>query len=455
VSAAQAAVERLRAARDEVTELSLDALTVRELLNLLGELETDRRRQPTAEHRLIQALRNRCEPADIGAKNWASALATALRISDEEARRRIKNAELLGPRQAMTGEPLPPKLPDIAAAQQRGAVGPEHVKIVKEFFDKLPSYVPGDLRQEVESHLAGLASGLGPTEFRQAADRLAHLANQDGDPPNEAERARRRGFVIHKQDIDGMSKVSGTLDPEARATLDAVFAKSAAPGMCNPDDDNPCVDGEPEDRGQTHTDQRTQAQRNHDALKAMGRSILASGELGKHNGLPASIIVTTTLQDLESAAGQGVTGGGSMLPMRDVIRLASHAHHYLVIYDKHTREPLYLGHTKRFASPGQRIVLHALDRGCTRPGCTAPGYWCQAHHVDGWVAENGRTDITKMTMACGPDNRLIERGGWVTRKRKDGRTEWIPPPHLDTGQARVNNYHHPEKYLLPEDDEGP
>ena len=141
--------------------------------------------------------------------------------------------------------------------------------------------------------------------------------------------------------------------------------------------------------------------------------------------------------------------------MRDVIRLASHAHHYLVIYDKHTREPLYLGHTKRFASPGQRIVLHALDRGCTRPGCTAPGYWCQAHHVDGWVAENGRTDITKMTMACGPDNRLIEKGGWVTRKRKDGRTEWIPPPHLDTGQARVNNYHHPEKYLLPEDDEGP
>jgi hypothetical protein len=40
----------------------------------------------------------------------------------------------------------------------------------------------------------------------------------------------------------------------------------------------------------------------------------------------------------------------------------------------------------------------------------------------------------------------------VTRKRKDGRTEWIPPPHLDSGQSRVNNYHHPEKYLV-EDDE--
>jgi hypothetical protein len=60
-----------------------------------------------------------------------------------------------------------------------------------------------------------------------------------------------------------------------------------------------------------------------------------------------------------------------------------------------------------------------------------------------------------MTLACGGDNRLVEQSGWTTRKRADGRTEWIPPPQLDTGQPRVNNYHHPEKYLLPEDDEGP
>jgi hypothetical protein len=40
----------------------------------------------------------------------------------------------------------------------------------------------------------------------------------------------------------------------------------------------------------------------------------------------------------------------------------------------------------------------------------------------------------------------------VTRKRKDGRTEWIPPPDLDTGQGRVNKHHHPEE-LLRRDDE--
>jgi hypothetical protein len=138
--------------------------------------------------------------------------------------------------------------------------------------------------------------------------------------------------------------------------------------------------------------------------------------------------------------------------MRDVIKQASQTHHYLVIYDKHTGEPLYCGRAKRFATPGQRIVLHALERGCTRPGCTAPGYWCQVHHVEGW-ANDGQTDITELTLGCGPDNRLVEEGGWTTRKRTDGRTEWIPPPHLDTGQSRVNDYHHPEKYLRPQDDD--
>ena len=77
----------------------------------------------------------------------------------------------------------------------------------------------------------------------------------------------------------------------------------------------------------------------------------------------------------------------------------------------------------------------------------------QVHHVDGWVNNNGQTNINTLTLACGPDNRLVEEGGWTTRKRKDGRTEWVAPPHLDTGQSRVNNYHHPEKYLRPEEED--
>jgi Domain of unknown function (DUF222) len=446
-----AVYDEWEAVNAKVAALSLDALTHPELLELQHRREVVARSVPTVDHQIINRLVAEADPKALGGTNLADVLSTKLCISKGEAKRRIKHAGLLGPRQALTGEPLAPKLPNVSAAQARGQIGAEHVKIIEKFFDDLPRFIDCQTRDLAEADLARIATGLGPAQFRQAADRLALLLNQDGDMPDDADRARRRYLTIEKQQADGMSRIHGQLDPEARATLDAVFAKWAAPGMCNPDDEAPCVDGEPGDEA-VRSDARSQGQRNHDALKAMGRSVLASGELGKHNGLPATIIVSTTLQDLQSAAGVAVTAGGSLLPMTDVIRLASQAHHYLVIYDQHTREPLYCGRAKRFATPGQRIVLHALDRGCTRPGCTAPGYWSQVHHVDGWVAADGETNINRITLACGPDNRLVEKGGWTTRKRKDGRTEWIPPPHLDSGQARVNDYHHPEKYLLPEDE---
>jgi Domain of unknown function (DUF222) len=449
-----AVVARWEQAQADMAGLCFAGLTAAEVLAIQKRLEHGYRAQPAVDHQLIHQLTAQATPAELGANSWPKVLSEALRISTDEAKRRIKQAELLGPRTAMTGEPLPPTLPNVAAAQARGQIGSEHVRTIEKFFNELPSRIDAQTRDQAEADLARIATGLGPTQFRAAADRLALLLNQDGDLPDEADRARRRYLTIDKQDAGGMSRFHGLLDPEARATLDAVLAKLAAPGMCNPDDEAPCVDGEPTDAA-VQGDARSPGQRNHDALKAMGRAVLASGELGRHNGLPATIIVTATLQDLQSGAGVASTGGGSLLPMRDVIRLASQSHHYLVIYDKHTRQPLYCGRAKRFATPGQRIVLHALERGCTRPGCTAPAYWCQVHHVDDWVADNGETNINDLTLACGPDNRLVEDGGWTTRKRNDGRTEWLPPPQLDTGQPRVNDFHHPEKYLVDRDDEDP
>jgi uncharacterized protein DUF222 len=246
-----------------------------------------------------------------------------------------------------------------------------------------------------------------------------------------------------------MSELRGVLTPEARATVEAVLAKLAAPGVCNPGDDTPVVDGSPDDET-VQRDSRSAPQRNHDGLNAGLRALLASGKLGQHNGLPAAIVVTTTLTDLAAATGHGLTGGGSLLPMSDVIRMARHADHYLAIF--HHGKAIGLYHTKRLASPGQRIVLYAKDRGCTRPGCDVPGYWCEVHHVEDWATTH-RTDVNALTLACGSDHALVEPGGWTTRKRADGAIEWIPPPHLDHGQPRVNTFHHPEKLLAAKDDD--
>jgi Domain of unknown function (DUF222) len=440
--------DALRAGMKRALDLRCDALTTPEHLAVLQRCEEIRRLLPVVEYPVINQLNAQAEPAELGGK-LAPALANRLRISRADAARRVHEAADLGERRALNGEPLAPVLPATAQAQRNGEIGAGHVAVIRGFVHRLPDFVDIDTRAKAEAQLARLAGEHRPDELAKLADKLTDCLHPDGDF-TDVDRARRRGLSIGKQDIDGMSPVSGYLNPEARATLDAVFAKLAAPGMCNPDDIEPCINGTPS-QAAIQGDTRNAGQRNHDALVAAGRALLASGDLGQHNGLPASIIVTTTLQELEKGAGRGLTGGGTLLPMSDVIRLGSNAHHYLAIFDKGTALALY--HTKRLASPAQRIVLYAKDRGCTFPGCTVPGYLCEVHHCNRY-ATNPVTDVNELTFGCGPNHKLAEQG-WTTRKNQHGHTEWIPPPHLDHGQPRVNTFHHPEKLLTADDEDEP
>ena len=59
----------------------------------------------------------------------------------EHAHRRLAEAKELGPRTALNGQPLPPVLAEVAAAQAAGAIGPEHVAVIRNFFDTLPHWV--------------------------------------------------------------------------------------------------------------------------------------------------------------------------------------------------------------------------------------------------------------------------------------------------------------------------
>jgi hypothetical protein len=152
-----------------------------------------------------------------------------------------------------------------------------------------------------------------------------------------------------------------------------------------------------------------------------------------------------------------MTATGSRVSIRDAIRMASHAHHYLTIFDDNGRV-LYLGRSKRIASADQRIVLIARDRGCSFPSCTRPATWCQSHHLDDWV-EGGPTDIDSLTFGCDMHHALVGTGPgkWATTKttaghRYPGRTLWHPPTGMDpTRRGLINHAHHPEEVLYPPD----
>lgn len=434
----------LATALSRVLGLTFDALTTPERLALLEHCETARRQLPSVEHTLINQIGEQSTEEELGGKLGLT-LADRLRITRSEAKRRVAEAADLGQRRALTGEPLPPLLTATAKAQRHGLIGDGHVEVIRAFVHRLPSWVDLKTLEKAERDLAKQATQYRPDQLAKLAARIMDCLNPDGDYTDE-DRARRRGLTLGKQDVDGMSRLSGYVTPELRATIEAVWAKLAAPGMCNPEQKAPCVNGAPS-KEQARRDTRSCPQRNHDALNAELRSLLTSGNLGQHNGLPASIIVTTTLKDLRPRPARPHRRGYDLAhigcdpagpPRKPLPR------------DIRSRQgPGALPHQAP-GLPAQRIMLYAKDSGCSAPGCDVPGYYCEVHHVTPY-AQCRNTDVNDLTLGCGGHHPLAERG-WTTRKNAHGDTEWLPPPHLDHGQPRVNTFHHPEKLLA--DDEG-
>jgi hypothetical protein len=416
------ALETIDAAVATIRRTNLAAQSPAVRLRVLEQMETSRRRQLAVSHDLIAGLADE-EPADIGGPVH-KVVADWLRISYAEACRRLRDAQQLCPRLTLTGQELPPELPATAQAWRDGSLDGQHVRVIQTFVRDLPGDIPAATVEGAERFLAQQATKLRPDQLDKVARQCALLINPDG-KFSDADRARQRAFTWCGQRPDGMSIGKLVASPELRANLDAWLARFAAPSEESAD---------------------SVAQRQHDALNALVRDRLGDPKLGVHNGLPVTVIVSTTLRELTLGAGSAVTGGGTRLPMRDVIRMARHAYHYLAVFDEHSNRPLYLGRSRRIATPDQRIVLYAKDRGCTHPGCDAPGYWSEVHHVEDWVT-GGSTDAANLTFACTPHHKLIGKG-WRTKTLADGRVEWIPPPHLDR-RARTNDYHHPERFFEP------
>ena len=379
-------------------------------------------------------------------------LSARLRITRGEIVRRFKLAARIRPRRSLTGPPLQPELPELAAAVAAGAVGEDHIRAVCRAVDVLPACVaPADVA-EAERTLVHHATKLDAGVVIKLGQRIADYLNPDG-LFSDDNRARRRGLSLGPQGADGMSRLSGLLDPEARAYFEAIEA-AVRPGRHQPDS------AEPQER-----DQRSPAQRCHDALKLGLETAISSGKLGMHRGHPVTVIATTTLADLNQAAhavvdpsipmpAPATTGGGSRLPMRDLICMASTAIHYLAVFDDHTERPLYLGRQKRLATADQRLICYARDRGCTRPNCLESGYRCEVHHSPDW-AQGGRTDADKLFFACGCDHGGASRGELHTVVTDNGRLGWTD----GNGPPQINHAHHPEELLRgdpdpPDENEG-
>ena len=105
--------------------------------------------------------------------------------------------------------------------------------MIRSFFAHLPVEVDVLTRDAADADLAGKAGGYRPDELAKYAQRIMDWLNPDGEF-SDAQRARKRGITLGKQEYDGMSRISGLVTPELRAAIEAMLAKLAAPGRVQP-----------------------------------------------------------------------------------------------------------------------------------------------------------------------------------------------------------------------------
>jgi hypothetical protein len=447
-------LDAIDAAHDRLRSLRTDLVGNAFRVEVAERLEAQGRTNRGLSYRLFAEL---SDPADgsnaPGPRREVSMrdqLANRLRLTRGEINRRFRIAARIRPRRSLIGPAVPAELPELAAAVEAGEVGDDHIAAVTRGLDLLPASVTGADRDAAERTLVHYARAEDSKFVDAVAATIADCLNPDGNFSDEY-RAKRRGLTLGRQGPDGMSRLSGWLDPEARACVEAVAA-AVRPGRHLPGNVG-SADVEVADAGDK--DSRTREQRCHDAVVLGLKTAMASGALGQHRGMPVTVIATTTVAELEQAAracaDPGIpmppparTGGTGRLPMRDLIRCAAAggAIHYLAVFDGHSERPLYLGRSKRVATADQRIICHARDVGCTRPNCFAPGYDCEIHHAHGW-ASGGRTDSDNLFFGCPPDHGAVTDGRYTTSVTEDGRIAWSD----GTGPPAVNRVHRGRELL--------
>jgi hypothetical protein len=416
------AIGLLATAIDALTAVDLTTLSRDELLGLTRAVETHRRRLPVVDHRIVAELESRGVAFELGCTSTAALLRTALRLAPADAKARVSAAADLGPRRAVSGEALPPLFACLAAAQAEGAVSTQHAKVIVDAIDELPAQAQVEYAVAVEERLVADARVFDPAQLCRLARRIVAIIDPDGTLADDRHHERRRGAAL-SHNGDGSGELSAHLTPSALAVWEAVLDPLAAP--------------QPTD--ETGRDSRAPAQRLHDALLDAGQRLLRSGELPACGGIPATVIVTMTLDELEARSGFTATSHGGLLSVPDALALAAEAEVIPVVLND-SGGVLSHGRARRTASAVQRLALIARDGGCSFPGCDRPPEWTQAHDVVHW-ADGGATDVENMTLLCGFHHREFERRGWAVTMI-DGSPNWIPPPWIDPDRTPRRNTMH-------------
>jgi hypothetical protein len=243
------------------------------------------------------------------------------------------------------------------------------------------------------------------------------------------EQLRERRFLRLVLQPDGLTRLSGLLDPESAAIVGAAIDSATSPRRGGPRFVDPT---EVATASALVDDPRTTEQIALDALVQLVDVAVRSA------GLPArraDVRVLVTQADLDRRAGVGfIEGQTAPISLESVERQACDGGLIPVLFSD-DGQALNLGRSQRLHSAKQRVAIAVRDGGCLAPDCERPPSWCEVHHIHEF-GKGGATDLADGVLLCRHHHMLVHNNHWRV-ERREGRYWFVPPPDIDPRQVPI------------------
>ncbi len=326
----------------------------------------------------------------------------------------------------------PSALDAVGAAVAEGSITLDAAEAIRAGLERVDGGVSTDAKASVVDQLLRDAETL-PVE--KLAGRARERASElDAEHVSDRERRlRERRYLRLTPQPDGMTRVSGLLDPESAATVTAAVDAATSPRRGGPR----FVD--PDDDARTDEilrDERTTEQLALDTLVELVRigSIADSGAvLGAR---PPAVRVIVTDRDLARRSGHGLLEGQSSPVGIATVEREICSRGVVPIHFDSDGQVVNVGRDQRLYTARQRIGMAVRDGGCRFPGCDRPPGWCEAHHIVPWHGGGG-TDVADGVLLCRHHHLLVHNNGW--RVTRDGaHYALVPPRGVDPAQTPIS-----------------
>lgn len=365
-----------------------------------------------------------------GARTPEKLIQTLTGVSVRDARTQVRVGTLIAAHSSEQDEaPSELWLASVAAAVASGQLGLDAADVIRTGLGQPTDDVGVELLAHAADMLVNEAAELTVEELAVRARALRTELDIALVAEREAALREKRSLTM-TQMPDGMTRLVALLDPENAAQVRAIVDAATSPRVGGPR----FVD--PEAVAQADAllaDARTTQQIALDTvveLLRLGTQADAATFIGSRR--PAAQLFVT-LRDLESGTGAAFFEGQTEpVSVQTAQRHGCESGLRPILFGSEGNV-LDFGRELRLFSRRQRSALAARDGGCIWTGCDRPPSWCEAHHINKWLRDHGRTDVDDGVLLCKHHHLLLHNNQW--RIVRTGHQYFlIPPADIDPTQ---------------------